>query len=329
MKILVTGSTGYVGTCLVDLLCATGNQVIGLDLKYPLLTNSGVHFQQCDITDKHQLVALVQQCAPDAIIHLAAQTNLNERGVNSYAANTTGVENLVEAIRATETVKRAIFTSTQLVCRVGYVPKSDMDYAPTTLYGESKVLTERIVREHDGGGVEWCLVRPTTVWGPGMKGHYRRFLKMIQRGRYFHVGSRPLFKSYAYVENMSYQYLQILKAPTSQIHGRVFYLADYEPLSLRAWADAFQREFGAPSIPICPELIARMAARIGDIINTFGFKEYPFNSFRLNNVLTEYQFDLRETQAVCGPLPFTVDQGVKATVKWIEALIEEKPTEQY
>ena len=49
-------------------------------------------------------------------------------------------------------------------------------------------------------------------------------------------------------------------------------------------------------------------------MNAIGMKKFPFNSFRLNNVLTQYQFDLGPTAAVCGDLPFDMEQGVAATV---------------
>ena len=65
----------------------------------------------------------------------------DKAGIQGYAANIQGVENLVAAIRQTPSLSLCIFTSTQLVCRVGYVPKDDQDYQPNTLYGESKVLT--------------------------------------------------------------------------------------------------------------------------------------------------------------------------------------------
>src|SRR5438067_6624986 len=103
---------------------------------------------------------------PEAVVHLAARTDLDQkRDLAGYAANIEGVGNLVAALRGTPSVRRAIYTSSQLVCKVGYVPMSDDDYRPNTKYGESKVWTEKIVRREDGGGVEWCLVRPTTVWG--------------------------------------------------------------------------------------------------------------------------------------------------------------------
>ena len=177
-------------------------------------------------------------------VHLAARIDLDEKtNLAGYAANIEGVQNLVAAVRLTPSIKRAIWTSSQLVCRVGYVPRDDTDYTADTLYGQSKIRTEQIVRESDGAGREWCLVRPTTVWGPGMSAHYQRFLRMIQRGYYFHVGNSPLWKSYSYIENIAFQYVRLLEAPAELIQRKTFYLADYEPIDLLAWSDAFQRAF--------------------------------------------------------------------------------------
>ncbi|WP_139102252.1 NAD-dependent epimerase/dehydratase family protein, partial [Acinetobacter baumannii] len=95
----------------------------------------------------------------------AARIDLDEKtDLSGHTANIEGGENLVEAIRRTPSVRRVSWTSSQLVCRVGYVPTSDTDYKADTLYGKSKVRTEEIVRSSDGAGREWCLARPTTVW---------------------------------------------------------------------------------------------------------------------------------------------------------------------
>ena len=200
------------------------------------------------------------------------------------------------------------------------MPKSDTDYTADTLYGKSKVRTEEIVRSADGAGREWCLARPTTVWGPGMSAHYQRFLRMIERGRYFHVGRGPLLKSFSYIDNIAFQYWRLLTVPADQIHGRTFYLADYAPIDLIAWCDAFQRAFGSRAIPHLPAGIAGALALCGDALNAAGIKKFPFNSFRLNNVLTQYQFDLKPTAMVCGPLPCDLEQGVVATVAWLREI---------
>lgn len=313
MKVLVTGSSGFIGRALIQKLRAERCAAVGLD-RVPAPTTDYV----CDILDADGLRAAIQNCAPDAVVHLAARIDLDEKvNISGYAANIDGVENLIEAVRLTPSVRRAIWTSSQLVCRVGYVPKNDTDYAADTMYGRSKVRTEEIVRATDGAGREWCLVRPTTVWGPGMSAHYQRFLRMIERGCYFHVGHNPLWKSYSYVDNIAFQYWRLLLAPTEQMQRRTFYLADYAPIDLIAWCDEFQRAFAARPIPHMPVGIGRFLALCGDAVNTIGIKKFPFNSFRLNNVLTQYQFDMRPTAAVCGPLPYSTEQGVAATVTWM------------
>jgi nucleoside-diphosphate-sugar epimerase len=316
MRVLVTGSSGFIGQALVRRLKAAGWEVAGLD-RSPGATTDHV----CDILDAARLNDTIQGFSPDTLVHLAARIDLDEKtNLAGYAANIDGVQNLIAAVRLTPSLRRAIWTSSQLVCRVGYVPHDDTDYTADTLYGQSKVRTEQIVRQQDGAGREWCLVRPTTVWGPGMSPHYQRFLRMIERGYYFHVGNSPLWKSYSYIENIAFQYWRLLEAPAKLVHGRTLYLADYEPIDLLAWSDAFQRAFQARPIPHLPLSLAHMLAYCGDAVNGIGLRKFPFNSFRLNNVLTQYQFDLKPTETVCGPLPYTMEQGVAETAAWLQQL---------
>ncbi|MEZ4642765.1 MAG: NAD-dependent epimerase/dehydratase family protein [Chloroflexota bacterium] len=115
---------------------------------------------QCDILDLQALEQVFLDYQPTIIIHLAAKTDLLGETIKDYRANVDGVLNLVEAIKKTPSVERCIFTSSQLVCRPGYVPQHDLDFQPINLYGQSKVLTEKIVREHNGANVVWCLTRP-------------------------------------------------------------------------------------------------------------------------------------------------------------------------
>jgi nucleoside-diphosphate-sugar epimerase len=213
-----------------------------------------------------------------------------------------------------------LFASSQLVCKTGYVPRDEHDTQPDTYYGESKVRGETIVRGWKTDRVTWCLLRPTTIWGPGVSAHYQRFLRMIERGRYVHVGRRPLYKSYGYVGNAVHQIRSFLSAAPDRIHGRTFYVADYQPLSLRRWADAIQQELGAPRIRTIPESAARAVAIVGDVLNGAGWTTFPFNSFRLRNVLTEYQYDLQATEEICGQLPYSMLEGVRTLVSWFRTL---------
>jgi GlcNAc-P-P-Und epimerase len=303
----------------MSLFSQKGFTAIGLDKVRPA-DSGGSQTIICDILDRSGLVSALESAAPDALIHLAARVDLEEtKDLAGYAANIEGVRNVIHAVRRTPAIKRAIYTSSQLVCHPGYVPTSDTDYRPDTLYGESKVLTERLVRDEDGGGIPWCLTRPTTVWGPYMSAHYQRMLRMICMGRYFHCGNRPLYKSYGYAGNVAHQYMGLLTAPVDLIHRKTFYLADYEPLSLRAYTTGLAREMGAPEIRTIPLTLARMLAFGGDALQKVGIKNFPFTTFRLRNIQTEYVFDLSNTKAVCGPPPFTVEQGIAETARWFLA----------
>ncbi len=328
-RVLVTGTSGFIGSHLADALARRGDQVLGLDRRTGHTPIEGVEQRDCDLLDLPGLTGQLQRFQPEVIFHLAARTDLDEHAdlETGYAANIAGVEHLVAAIGATPGVRRFVCTSTQLVCRIGYRAAHDGDYCPTTQYGRSKVRTEQIVRAGDGGGVPWCLVRPTTIWGARMNPHYLRFFRMLRDGRYFHVGRGPTRKSYGYIGNVVHQYLRLAEAPPARIHRRVFYLADYEPLAIEDWAERFRLALGGPPIRTMPLMVARTAAHVGDLLNLAGARRFPFNTFRLNNVLTAYQLDLSATQEICGPLPYTLQQGVDQTAAWIrEALEAGRPT---
>jgi nucleoside-diphosphate-sugar epimerase len=323
MRVLVTGSSGFIGQHLVKALLDRGHEVVGLDRKERPASAPQYRFALCDIRDADQLTRIVGDFRPDAIAHLAARADLDEQSdLGGYSANVEGVENLIAAIKHTRSVRRTVFTSTQLVCRPGYQPRSDDDYMPATMYGRSKAEGEKIVRREDGGGVTWCIVRPTTVWGPGMNQHYQRFFRMIRRGTYFHVGRRPRRKTFGYVGNVAFEYCRLLEAPEGRIHGKTFYVADYDPISLNAWIDGLASSFGVRRVRTLPEVLAKAIAIAGDGINAVGFRRFPFNSFRLNNILTETVFDMTEMRDICGPAPYSMDAGIAMTAVWFREVCD-------
>lgn len=323
MRVLITGSSGFIGSHLADLLNRTGSDVMGVDIRAPASPTDGVRHVRCDILDRKRLTNVVTQFAPDALLHLAARTDLDDHAqLADYAANIEGVANVADAIRSAPSIRRAICTSSQLVFSLGEQPLSDTDYQASTMYGQSKIRTEEIWRREKGGGTTWCIVRPTTIWGPRMNPHYLKFFRMLRKGTYFHVAAGPTRKSYGYVGNTAFQYKKLLEARDEEIRGGVFYLADYEPISIEDWAEQLRIALGGPPIRTVPRTLATGFARIGDLLNSLGWSRFPFNSFRLRNVLTPYVLDLSATRAVCGELPCSMEQGVAATAEWILSVLE-------
>ena len=111
-----------------------------------------------------------------------------------------------------------------------------------------------------------------------------------------------------------------MDAERGRIYGRTFYLADYEPIDIVAWCNAFAVELGGPAIRSLPVTAARWLARCGDLVNAAGLSRFPFNSFRLDNVLTEYQVDMSGTKELCGGCYVPWEKGVAATAIWFQEM---------
>jgi GlcNAc-P-P-Und epimerase len=320
-RVLVTGCSGFMGGHLMKSLASDGYEALGIDIRPPRSgAMLGWSFAECDLLDAMKLRSTVSDFAPDVVVHLAARTDLDGENVAAYSANVEGTRNLVAAVAAAPTVRRVLVASSQLVCRVGYVPRSDTDYCPVNPYGESKVLVENIVRENMPKTITWCLLRPTTIWGEGMSTHYQRFLGHLQAGRYFHLGKGPLFKSYGYIGNTVFQIMKFMNTESERIQGKTFYVSDYERLSLTKWIDQLAEALGSAPPRSVPVVVARILGVGGDILNGMGLKTFPLNSFRVRNILTEYTFDMTETEKICGALPFTIAEGVSRTARWFREL---------
>jgi len=316
MKILVTGSSGFIGSALVSSLRERGVEAHGLDIKLPRWRVLHEDDHHADINDAAAVDAILQRVRPDRIVHLAARADLSNDSVVKYNANIDGVVHLMRAAHRAGSVSRILWTSTQLVSRVGRIPRFDTDFEPDTSYGESKVIGERIVRGLDGGDMEWAILRPTTVWGPGMSDHYLSLLRYLERGRYFHAGSGPTLKSFSYIFNAVHQMQMLLEAPSAAVHRNTFYIADDKPIDMRGWCDDLSAALGVRSSPVIPTPAARLLARCGDVLNVTIAPGFKFNSFRLRNIMTPYVFDTANLQAIVGTLPHGDQAAVAATAAW-------------
>jgi len=320
MKIVVTGGSGFIGTNLVGHFIGRGDTVLSLDILPPRNPSHAEFWKPVDILDAGGLRREIGTFAPDVVVHMGARTDLDGRSLDDYSANTAGVENLIAAVKGSKILKRIIFASSRLVCGIGYQPKNDIDYCPTTLYGESKIAGEMIVREASGRiPCPWVIVRPTSIWGPWFDVPYKTFFLQVAAGRYMHPGSGSILKSFGFVGNTVYEIQRLLDAPAELIHGRTLYLADYPSIDVAVMASVIQRESGAAPIRTVPVGLLRPAARLGDFLKLLGRRNPPLTTFRLNNLLTPMVHDLTYLQSVAGELPYSMEEGVRITVSWLKA----------
>jgi len=317
MKVLITGASGFLGSAMTRRLRASGMKVVGIDLVSPAQGEAHPDDRVVDLLDTTAVRQVMEEVSPEFVVNFAARTDVSpDARTIDYRTNIDGVANLLRAIQKQATVRRAIWISTLLVSRVGRIPTHDEDYAPDTTYGESKVITEKLVRTFDGGGAEWVIARPNTVWGPGMSDHYLALLRYLERGWYFHVSSKTVHKSFSFIHNATFQLQQLLLAPTAAVCRRTFYIADYEPVDLKHWCNALAESLGAKPPRTVPGPLAHILARAGDLLNKSVAPGFKFNSYRLRNLVTPYIFDMSEMRTLTGALPHSFDESVRMTADW-------------
>jgi len=323
MRILITGGSGFIGTNYIELLLKTGQaELLNLDIRSPRNVAHKSFWQECDLLDASRLKKIIADFSPTHVVHLAAKTGLDEKKLSDFAANMKGVENILRAFEKTPSIERVVFTSSLLVCRMGYVPKHDTNYQPTTLYGQSKVEGEKIIRAAKNLPYAWTIIRPISIWGPWGEEPYKNFFKAIAQGWYFHIGSGHYQRSLGYVGNTFCQIHQILLAPREKIDRKTLYVADDQPADLYNMANMIRKAVGARKIHHVPLWMAKSGAKFGDICKAAGWRNVPLTSFRLNNIRTEYVFDMQPIMEISGPLPYSLKTGVEQTVQWLREIGE-------
>lgn len=150
MKILVTGGAGYIGSHMVKLLAARGDEVAVLD---DLSTGHAdavrnAHFVRADLS---QVSGVFKERKTEAVIHFAAASLVGESVADPlkyYTRNVGGTLALLKAMREAG-VQKLVFSSTAAV--YGEPQRSPIDEShptvPVNPYGSSKLAIERMLAE--------------------------------------------------------------------------------------------------------------------------------------------------------------------------------------
>jgi nucleoside-diphosphate-sugar epimerase len=317
MKILVTGGSGFIGTNLMNKLMTIQDiELVNLDVVEPNLHSHLRYWKKTDLLDATQVQQQFAAFEPEAVLHLAARTDTDEQNtLEDYKLNTTGSRHIIGAIKATASVKRAIFTSTQFVNQYHGVPKHDEDYAPHTVYGESKVLMEKMIRSADLKCI-WTIIRPTNIWGPWHLRYPFEFWKVLAQGLYVHPGRQPVIRSYGYVGNVCFQITSILQAQTHKVDKQVFYLGD-QPIDLYDWVNGFSVAQTGKKVRVVPRWLVRLLAKIGDVAVLMKMR-FPITSSRYKSMTNSNNAPMDKTLTIFGTPPYTLNEGIDETIEWMK-----------
>lgn len=315
MRILVTGGSGFIGTTLVESLLRDHVTVMNFDCAPPQESNQRHVWRSGNILCPKDLTAAFEDFAPTHVVNLAARADLDESGtVADYPENLEGVSNVLTAVENSPTVERVILTSTQMVCQPGYWPKHDEDYSPNTVYGESKIETERITRGADVNCV-WTIIRPTNIWGPRHPRHSSQFFSLLKRGLYWFPSGRSARRCWGYVGNVAFQIRRILELPGEQVHQQTLYVGD-AAFDLIDWVNSVSMRLTGRKTKVAPRAFLYSIALAGEAAERCGMKA-PLSLLRYKAMTEDYLTPIERTLELTGPAPYSMEQGLDETFRWL------------
>lgn len=319
-RLLVTGGSGFIGTnFILEANRRNGAEILNLDIAAPRVTPKSARadgYRKCDLLDQKAVGRCFAEFQPTHVVHLAGRTDCLGSKVADYAANHVGTQHIAAAIKRTPSVRNAVFTSSQYVVGPGPLPNHDQDFRPHTVYGQSKVLSEKAVREADLG-CAWAIIRPTNIWGRWHPRYPSEFWRVLKQGRYVHPGGRRVTRCYGYVGNVVDQVLTLLARDNGAHSGRVFYLGD-PPIDLFEWTNAFSMELTGRPVRVVPRTALKALAKVGDVVVRSGGK-FPIFSSRFRSMTEDYVTPMDQTFEELGPSPISMQEGVRETVSWLRS----------
>lgn len=238
-RVLVTGATGAVGPALVHALVRRGYTVRVLVRRAPppALLPAGVEITQGDIDEPQSASAVMDGVA--YVCHLAARLHINEPSPQMSVAylrtNVDATRRLVEAAQEAG-VRRFLFFSTINVYGAsapGQIFNEETLANPQSLYAESKLLAEEIVRRayNQVGEPLSIVLRLAAVYGPHMRGNYRTLAQALRSGRFFYVGSGQNRRTLVFDADVARA--TIAAAETAHAAGQIFNVTDGGVYTLR------------------------------------------------------------------------------------------------
>jgi len=214
MRVLVTGSSGFLGRHIIAALHRAEHRVVGLDLQ----RTEGVSFADNDITRPLSAVGKLEHL--DAVVHLAAVAAPRECEADpgqAFNVNVNGTHQVLKLSLAAG-VKKFVFVSSAHV--YGISPR----YLPTDerhplwhqdTYTVTKILGEQLCQlYYDNHGLSYTTLRLFNAYGPGQSGGYfiPDMIAKAKNGR-IDLAEANTTKDFVYVKDVARAFVAALDTP--------------------------------------------------------------------------------------------------------------------
>jgi nucleoside-diphosphate-sugar epimerase len=232
MRVLVTGSNGYIGSVLMPLVKADGHDVRGIDSDLYAQCTYGREFpdfpyMKKDIRD----IEMTDLDGYDAVIHLAALSNDPLSDLNprlTYEINHEASVRIARLAKAAG-VKRFLFSSSCSTYGASgdIMQNEDADFHPVTPYGTTKVLVENDVSKLADENFSPTFLRNATAYGVSPRIRFDLVINnlvawALASGIVYLKSDGTPWRPVVHVEDISRAFIEILNAPREAIHNKAF-----------------------------------------------------------------------------------------------------------
>jgi UDP-glucose 4-epimerase len=248
-RILVTGSSGFIGSAVTSSLLAAGHSVRAASRK-PGKTPKAKNLEWVQLPDLEGEVDWESLVAgTDIVLHLAAIAHRSHADSGDYVRSShVATASLAQACRR-HMIKRLIFMSS-IGAQTGsaadhVVTETDEPY-PITAYDRAKLEAEEQIQR---SGVPFTILRPVLVYGPGAKANIALLTRIAALPMPLPFGAFQNQRSLLAIDNLVQAIFLCLSSPETL--NQTFIVCDREPISLAEMFATLREAAGRP-----PRLIA-------------------------------------------------------------------------
>ena len=309
MRILVTGTSGFVGGAVGRHLRGRGHHVTGLSRRAP----------RAGATDQalaHDLSRPIPEMGPlDVVIHAAALSAPWGRPADFDAANVEGTRHAL-ALAARAGARFVLISSSSVLYAPGDqhgLPEEPApDTPPVNDYARTKRAAEALTAACPGA---WAILRPRAVYGAGDTVLFPRIaraarLRLLPRFRQDVPAQGDLVSIDTLVR-------QVARAVEGGAQG-IFHLIDPAPVRIEAFVTEVLAGLGlpGPGLTVSPRLARGVAGGLEALSRRTGWWEPPLTRFGVEVFTASKTFDDRRARAVLGPPDVPTDLAIARFRRW-------------